>query len=405
MVLEAAQQVREGLAELIRLVNSGGASTTDARRVLSESKSFAAQVTVLQADAAALVAAGERHGDGGAGVLAQAAGLARRDAAVQVKTVEQLQSMPGLRDAVTDGEIPMANARTLAQASEKTSADQVRQDGELLEKAASLSPDQFVREANRWAVQRQDDGGEGAYRRQRARRRLSIWTDDGDGMMHLRGELDPVAGAKLHKRLLKEAERLRRCDLNSPGGEKRSLSQRLADALDTLTSTGSDEGSGSASSADVAIVQHLNPEGDKAFAEVAGGGVIPPSVPRGALLQRQDRRDRLQQQGRPVVARPRAAAANQGSDGRADRPLRRLFPLCCSPRAVPDPPHQAGLARRVHPDRQHGPGLLGLPSEDPPPQVADSHDQRCSYSAPARPGSLRTRPRPGGLRLAPARHR
>ena len=278
MVLEAAQQVRQGLAELIRLVNSGGASTTDARRVLSESKSFAAQVIVLQADAAALVAAGEQHGDGGAGVLAQAAGLARRDAAVQVKTVEQLQSMPGLRDAVTDGEIPMANARTLAQASEKTSADQVRQDGDLLEKAASLSPDQFVREANRWAAQRQDDGGEGQYRRQRARRRLSIWKDDGDGMVHLRGELDPVAGAKLHKRLLKEAERLRRCDLNSPGGEKRSLRQRLADALDTLSATGSSEGSRGAPSADIAIVQHLSPDGDKAFAEVSGGGVIPQSV-------------------------------------------------------------------------------------------------------------------------------
>ena len=97
-------------------------------------------------------------------------------------------------------------------------------------------------------------------------------------MVHLRGELDPVAGAKLHKRLLKEAERLRRCDLNSPGGEKRSLRQRLADALDTLSATGSSEGSRGAPSADIAIVQHLSPDGDKAFAEVAGGGVIPQSV-------------------------------------------------------------------------------------------------------------------------------
>ena len=97
MALEAAQQVREGLAELIRLVNSGGASTSDARRVLSESKAFAAQVAVLQADAAALVAAGERHGDGGAGVL-EAAGLSRRDAAGQVKAVGQLQAMPDVRD-------------------------------------------------------------------------------------------------------------------------------------------------------------------------------------------------------------------------------------------------------------------------------------------------------------------
>ena len=193
MKLEAAQRVRDGLAELIRLVNSGNASTVDARRVLSESKAFAAQVAVLQADAAALVATGERHGDGGAGVLAQTAGLSRKDAVGQVKTIEQLQSMPGLRDALTGGEIPLANAKTLAQTSERTSADQVRQDGELLQKAASLPPDQFVREANRWAVQRQGDGGEGQYRRQRARRRLSVWKDDGDGMVHL-GSVPPSGG-------------------------------------------------------------------------------------------------------------------------------------------------------------------------------------------------------------------
>ena len=196
MVLEAAQRVREGLAELIRLVNSGGASTADARRVLSESKAFAAQVAVLQADSAALVAAGERHCDGGAGVLAQAAGLSRRDAAGQVKAVGRLQSMPDVREALTEGEISLANAKTLAQAGEKTSSDQVVQDDDLLEKAASLSPEQFAREASRWVAQRQDDGGEGEYRRQRARRRLSVWKDDADGMVHLRGELDPVAGSQ-----------------------------------------------------------------------------------------------------------------------------------------------------------------------------------------------------------------
>ena len=277
MMSEAVQRVREGLAELIRLVNSGGASTSDARRVLSESKAFAAQVAVLQADAAALVAAGEQHGDGGAGVLAQAAGLARRDAAGQVKTVGQLQSMPGVRDALTDGEISLANAKTLARASEKTNAAEVERDGDLLEKAASLSPEQFARETGRWVARRRDDGGEGEYRRQRARRRLSIWDGD-DGMVHLRGELDPVTGAKVRKRFLLEAERLRRCDLNSPGGEKRSLNQRMADALDTLTATGSSDGRKGAPSADVAIVQHLSPDGDRAFAEVAGGGVIPQSV-------------------------------------------------------------------------------------------------------------------------------
>ncbi len=231
-------QVREGLAELIRLVNDPSTPTSDVREVLSDSKVLGAQVSVLQADAAVVVAARERHGDSGVGVLARSAGLSRRDAAGQVQTAQSLQSMPAVRDAVETGQISVANAKTLAGASGKTSADQVNGDAELLEKAAEMSVEQFVREAGRWAVKRQDDGGEGEYRRQRARRRLSIWDGD-DGMVHLRGELDPVAGAKVRKRFLLEAERLRRVDLHSPGGEKRSLNQRMADSFDTLTSHGS----------------------------------------------------------------------------------------------------------------------------------------------------------------------
>ena len=188
MISEATRQVRDGLATLIRRVNDGSVPTAEARALLRDSKGIAAQVAVLQADSAALVAAGERHGDGGAGVLARAAGMSRRDAASQVKTAERLQSMPAVRDAVESGGISMANAKLLAGASEKTSSEQVARDASLLEKAAELSPEQFAREAGRWAAQRQDDGGEGEYRRQRARRRLSIWNGD-DGMVHLRGEL------------------------------------------------------------------------------------------------------------------------------------------------------------------------------------------------------------------------
>ena len=269
MTLEAAQWVRDGLSELIRLVNSDSASTADARRVLAESKAFAAQVAVLQADSAALVAARERHGDGGAGVLAQTVGVRRREAAGQVKAVQQLQSMPDVRDAVTEGRIPLANAKTLARASNRTSVGEVARDEGLLEKAASLAPENFAREAGRWVGKRQRDGGESEYRRQRARRRLSIWKDDDDGMVRLRAELDPVTGAKLHKRLLKEAERLRRCDVRNPGAQQRTLPQRLADALDALTAPG-DTAAGSAgrASTDITIVQHLSPEGDKAFAEI-----------------------------------------------------------------------------------------------------------------------------------------
>ena len=231
-------QVREGLAELIRLVNDPATPTAEVREVLAGCKALGAQVSVLQADAAVVVAARERHGDCGVGVLAQAAGVSRQQAVGQVQTARRLQAMPSVRDAVEAGQVSVANAKTLVRASDRTSAEQVDADAELLAKASELSVEAFSREAGRWAVKRQDDGGEGEYRRQRARRRLSFWAGD-DGMVHLRGELDPVTGAKVRKRFTRESERLRRADLYSPGGEKRSLNQRMADALDTLTSHGS----------------------------------------------------------------------------------------------------------------------------------------------------------------------
>ena len=335
MDVSALLRVREGLAELIGFVNDPATPTSDLRLVLGECKGFGGQLAVLQADAAAGVAARERHGDSGAGVLAQAAGLSRRDAASQVKTVEGLQEVSGAREALVSGEISVANAKTLVSVCERTSAQQVAGDGELLAQAAALSAGQFAREAGRWAARRQIDGGEGLYRRQRARRRLSFWDGD-DGMVHLRGELDPVTGAKVRKRFSHESERLRRLDLHSPGGDKRSLNQRMADTLDTLTSHGSvysradagnqtrtgpsrtsrdssgvsraavarldgpdgrastvngeasesHGGSGGAGRcgcggrpwADITIVQHLSADGTEAFAEIAGGPSIPPSV-------------------------------------------------------------------------------------------------------------------------------
>ncbi len=238
MVVGTARRVREGLAELIRLVNDPATPTGDLRVVLGECKAFGGQLAVLQADTAGGLATRERHGDGGVGALAQAAGLPRREAAGHVRTVKQLQGLPSVRDAVENGDISVANARVLAATSDKTDAEQVQQDAELLAQAAVLSPEQFAREAGRWAARRQPDDAEERYRRQRARRRLGIWNGD-DGMMHLRGELDPVTGAKVRKRFLLEAERLRRLDLRNPRDNKRTLDQRMADALDTLTSHGS----------------------------------------------------------------------------------------------------------------------------------------------------------------------
>ena len=441
MLIEATQRVQEGLAELIRLVNDADTPTAHARRVLEESKAFGAQVAMLQADAAALVAARERHGDSGAGVLAQAAGLSKRDAASQVNVAEKLQSMPAVRNAVQNGRISLANAKTLATASDKTSTRQVQQDSQLLEKAAALPPEQFSREAGRWTARRQGDGGEDTYRRQRARRRLSIWDGD-DGMVHLRGELDPVTGAKVRKRFLQEAERLRRADLHSPGGERRSSNQRMADALDTLsanrgwldasgtgngvdTGTGAGKGSsgtgkgrsvsgkgssgtgkgrsvsrkggrcgggcGKRPSADIVIVQHLSADGTRAFAEIAGGGIIPQSVLEEHFCNAEITGVVFDGEGKPLWQGPTKRTATPAQM----RALEALYGACGGCGA----PFVICQAHHIHPVSQGGPTDI----DNLMPLCWGCHDKVHYHHWRVVPsGDLRTIEPPERIRYGPA---
>ncbi len=275
MMDEAVRLVERGLAQMVELSAGGQITCAELRRGLEASKGMRCRLDAYQANAASVLAKRESHGDGGTGVLAQAAGLSRRTAAGQVKTVERLQALPDVQRAVETGRVTFANAKALTDAADKTSVDAVAQDSELLAKAATLAPEQFAKEAGRWAARRQDDGGEADFRRLRRRRRLSMWDGD-DGMVHLRGEFDPVAGAKLRSRLLREAERLRRADLSLPESERRSRHQRTADALESLTAGAGS--AGSKPSADIAIVQHLSADGTQDFAEIVGGGIIPQSV-------------------------------------------------------------------------------------------------------------------------------
>ncbi|MCY4068684.1 MAG: hypothetical protein OXE79_06240, partial [Acidimicrobiaceae bacterium] len=109
MVLEAAHRARAAAADLLAAVNVGAASTAELRMVLDATRSIAAAVAAAQAAAAELIARRERHGDGGAEVLASSAGLSQREARSQVATAAALQKVPELRDAVQAGTVPQAN--------------------------------------------------------------------------------------------------------------------------------------------------------------------------------------------------------------------------------------------------------------------------------------------------------
>ena len=245
MVISQAQRAEAAVTRMLATV--GDCSAADLRRDLERSKAIESKLAAYQARAAATLAALERHGDGGAGVLRHATGVSRRQAESQIRTTRVLEDMPTVREALEEGRVSFANAARLAQAAEGTESGAVDGDACLLAKAASMTDDQFAREARRWTAGHQPDDGEADYQRRRARRWLRLWDGD-DGMTQLRGELDPVTGERIRNRLEAEARRLRTTDAGADGGGggggggKRTFPQAMADALDGLTATGSTVG-------------------------------------------------------------------------------------------------------------------------------------------------------------------
>ena len=278
MLIEAARRAEAAVKEMLAIANEGAASTDEFVDSLGISKSIAGINSAFQVAGAAAVAGRERHGDGGAEVLASSAGLSRGEARSQVKTAKTLQTLPGARDAIESGRVSVSNAKRLAEAVEKTSAADVESDRELLAKAESMRPEQFAKEARRWVTDRDGDGGESEHRRQRARRCVRMWDGD-DGMVHLHGQFDAATGQRIGNRLRAEASRMYDTDkknAGSSGADRRSFKQCMADALDALT--GNSSAAGSKPIADICVVAHVDDETGKLVAELPDGGRLPSAV-------------------------------------------------------------------------------------------------------------------------------
>ncbi|MCY4068475.1 MAG: DUF222 domain-containing protein [Acidimicrobiaceae bacterium] len=230
MILEAARRAETAAAALLAAVNTGTASTAELRRVLTATRSVTAAVGAAQTAAAEQIARRERHGDGGAEILAASAGLSQQEARNQVTTAAALQKVPELRDAVQSGDVPQANARRLADAITRTSSAAVAGDAELLAQAQSTRPEQFARTAQRWIGAHQADDGTAEYLRQRAKRYLRMH-DTEDGMVRLHGEFDKITGTRIRNRLRHTAGRLLDGDKKLPQSERRKFPQCMADAL------------------------------------------------------------------------------------------------------------------------------------------------------------------------------
>ena len=278
MLIEAAHRAEAAAKEMLALVTEGSVSCAEILDALAVSKAIAGVNSAFQAAGAAAVAGRERHGDGGAEVLASSAGLSRQEAHSQVKTAQAIRDMPRLRDAMAEGRVPLANAKRLAEAVDKTAAADVDADGDLLAKAESMRPEQFAKEARRWAIERDGDGGASEHARQRARRCVRVWDAD-DGMVHLHGQFDAVTGQRIGNRLRTEAARMYDQDKKDSrdSRERRTFQQCMADALDSLTAN-NNAGGGGKPFADICVVVHVDAETGRLIAELPDGARLPQSV-------------------------------------------------------------------------------------------------------------------------------
>ena len=281
MLVDAVERAEAAVAEMLALARNGAAATPDVRFGLERTKPILSMLTAFQAAAAAAIAASERHGDSGAGVLRHATGLSRRQAESQVKASETIESMPAVRGALATGTVSFANASRLAQAAEKAGIDAVQSDRVLMSNAESMPEDQFAREARRWIAQHQPDQGEAEHESRRQKRSVRMW-DGNDGMTHLKAELDPVTGERIRNRLEAEARRMYKADKKSAktgGATRRTFQQCMADALDRTTATSTAAAGGRAGGrgnaphplADIAVVAHLDEETSRIVAQLANG--------------------------------------------------------------------------------------------------------------------------------------
>ena len=279
MLINDAREVEAAAKRILAKVNDGSASCEEMREAMPALKSASAMITAAQTSAAASIAGRERHGDGGAEVLATAARLPIGEARSQIKTAKTLQDLPAVRDAVESGRVTRANAKQLAAAVEKAGVEAVESDSELLAKAGSMRPEQFRRVARRWTAEHEGDHGASEHARQRARRRLRMWDGD-DGMVHLHGEFDAVTGKQVANRLRAKASRMHDADkknANGNGTYRRSIDQCMADALDYLTAANSTPGTGRPF-ADIRVVANVDDDTGKLIAELPDGTRLPPEV-------------------------------------------------------------------------------------------------------------------------------
>ena len=171
--------------------------------------------------------------------LRESRGGARR----KVRQAERLGQVPETARALAAGAITPQQARMIAEAAEQAPAGKPIDEAELLEAATYQPVDVFGHTVRDHLNERSGDDIEERRRRQRAQRELTI-SKKSDGLYHLFGKFDPLAGSRIEAALDAVAKKLWH---DEDPTNRATVPQRYADALELLaTRAGSGKAQGTA---------------------------------------------------------------------------------------------------------------------------------------------------------------
>ena len=166
--------------------------------------------------------------------LKQSRGGAKRE----VKLAGQLAEVPATSKALATGAITPQHARLIAEAAEQAPEGRPIDEAELLAAAEREPADLFGRTVRDHLNEISGDDLAERRRRQRERRQATI-KQDPDGMYKLFGTFDPVTGARIETALTAAANRLWH---GTDDKSRPTPKQRLADALESLITSGTGNG-------------------------------------------------------------------------------------------------------------------------------------------------------------------
>ena len=273
LVAEPDEKDRDGLDGLVRrsLRLRGWLDAVDAR---------------IAGRAARLAAEG--NGEAPATVLTGGGRRAKRDAEAAAARGTVCARMPAVADALADGTIGAGHVDAIVNATrhldDDATTELVEHSAELVDAAATMTPEAFDREVGDLARSLSGDGGLSHHERLRRQRNVRRWVDRHSGMSKTLLSLDPLDDAKVWTAFNTAVAAARTANQHD---DERTWDQLQADAIvDHIThQTSSDRGSGGAGAAgaEVSVLidySALLSGGDARVAETADGQPLPVEVIR-----------------------------------------------------------------------------------------------------------------------------